>query len=78
MQLYHIILGSHYDLQVIEEIEEIMQDSPEMQAEQNPIQSNLIHRSTSHSYKESKCQNTGLIVLHLHYRVSLLVMLRFV
>ncbi|XP_053489200.1 fasciculation and elongation protein zeta-2 isoform X4 [Ictalurus furcatus] len=38
--------------QVIEEIEEMMQDSPEMQAEQNPIQSNLIHRSTSHSYEE--------------------------
>ncbi|KAF4087995.1 hypothetical protein AMELA_G00077610 [Ameiurus melas] len=38
--------------QVIEEIEEMMQDSPEMQAEQNRIQSNPIHRSTSHSYQE--------------------------
>lgn len=55
-------MGPHYDLQVIEEIEEMMQDSPDMQTEQNPIQSNLIHRSTDRSFKMSKCQNTGLTV----------------
>ncbi|KAB5586373.1 hypothetical protein PHYPO_G00000830 [Pangasianodon hypophthalmus] len=38
--------------QVIEEIEEMMQDSPDMQAEQYPTQSNLIHRATDHSYEE--------------------------
>ncbi|XP_060778250.1 fasciculation and elongation protein zeta-2 isoform X2 [Neoarius graeffei] len=38
--------------QVIEEIEEMMQDSPYIQAEQNPVESNLIHRSTGHSYEE--------------------------
>ncbi|XP_046704101.1 fasciculation and elongation protein zeta-2-like isoform X2 [Silurus meridionalis] len=38
--------------QVIEEIEEMMQDSMDMQAEQNPLQTDLIHRSTSHSFEE--------------------------
>ncbi|XP_058254123.1 fasciculation and elongation protein zeta-2 isoform X2 [Hemibagrus wyckioides] len=38
--------------QVIEEIEEMMQDSPDMQAEQNPVKSNLIHRSNGHSFEE--------------------------
>lgn len=46
----------HYDLQVIEEIEEMMQDSPE----QNPTEKNLIHRSNE--FEESKYQKTGLIV----------------
>ncbi|XP_046704105.1 fasciculation and elongation protein zeta-2-like [Silurus meridionalis] len=61
--------------QVIEEIEEMMQDSMDMQAEQNPLQTDLIHRSTSHSFEESKCQNTGLImVLSDIYSVSISIM----
>ncbi|XP_066540181.1 fasciculation and elongation protein zeta-2 isoform X1 [Hoplias malabaricus] len=46
--------------QVIEEIEEMMKDSPDMEAEHNS-QSNLIQGSisTSHSFEESKCLHTG-------------------
>lgn len=81
MQMYCIFMGPDCDLQVIEEIEEMMQDSSDQQTVRNPIQSNLIHRSTGHSFEERKWQNTSLIVF-LHYiytiRMSLMMMLRFV
>ncbi|KAK3551760.1 hypothetical protein QTP70_025131 [Hemibagrus guttatus] len=38
--------------QVIEELEEMMQESPDMQAEQNPFKSNLIRRSNGHGFEE--------------------------
>lgn len=62
MQIYCLFMGPRYDLQVINEIEEMLQDSPGMQAEQKPVQSNLIHKSTDHSLEERKCQNPGLIM----------------
>ncbi|TSQ69486.1 WD repeat-containing protein 26 [Bagarius yarrelli] len=39
-------------LQVIEEIEQMMQDSPDVQAEQNSVKSNLIHRFAGQSFEE--------------------------
>ncbi|KAM9489275.1 fasciculation and elongation protein zeta-2 isoform 2-T2 [Clarias gariepinus] len=49
--------------QVIEEIEEMMKDSPDMQAEQNPIQLNLVRRSTSDIY-EKRVRNLNVAELN--------------
>lgn len=51
-------------VQVIEEIEEIMQDSPDMKAEHNPSLSDPsmisldIQRASSPSYQNSECVET--------------------